>query len=278
MVVPTRNRPDRLRRCLEALADARANYSFGVLVCDSSSGDAADEVADICAEHDFVELIHHDRNGAAAARNVGVRACGAELMVSLDDDVYVEPEAIARLAAAVTNGDVVAAGTLDWGDRWSRPLVMRRLGYARDAVDGEATEWVISAVLCCPRALVMAVPWDEDRRYYDDRMTCLLWRRAGARFAFVEDARARHDDEQKAYPLAQERHRIYANAFDAVFLRHSVGWLVSFELLGFAASARRFARSPRGALGILVEWLRGNARFVADLPRLRRGASAPAPR
>ena len=224
------------------------------------------------ARHPFARRVAHALDGPCAARNLGAHAATGELLGYVDDDVYVEPEAIARLAEAVecAVAPVVAAGTLDWGDHWSGPQVMRPIGYAREARAGEPAEWLISALLCCPRQVVLDCPWDEDRRYYDDRFTSLLWRRHGVDLVFDARARAHHDEDRKAYPLAQERHRIYANLFDAVFLRRSPRWAVSFELLGFAASSRRFARSPRGAAGIVAEWTRGNARFLRDLPRLRR--------
>jgi glycosyltransferase involved in cell wall biosynthesis len=271
VAIPSRNRPEKLAKCLAALEAARAHHEFDAVVCDSSSGEAAQRSERAVAAHPWARYVHHDLVGPCAARNLGARQATGELLAYVDDDVYVEPEAIARLADAVDADDVVVAGTLDWGDHWSEPQVMRRIGYARAVQPGEAMEWVISAVLCMPRRLVLEVPWDDDRRYYDDRMTCLLWRRAGARLTFVPSARAHHDDERKPYPLAQERHRIYANLYDAIFLRRSLSWILSYELLGFAASAKAFGRTPRGALGIVVEWLRGNARFLADFPRLVRG-------
>ncbi len=277
VAIPTRNRPDKLARCLAALEAARAHFEFDAVVCDSSWDEDAQRSREAVAAHGWARYVPHDLVGPCAARNLGAREADGELLAYVDDDVYVEPEAIARLAAAVDADDVVAAGTLDWGDEWTRPQVMRRIGYSRAAEPGEETEWFVSAVLCMPRALVLQTPWDDDRRYYDDRMTCLLWRRAGARFAFVPEARAVHDEERKAYPLAQERHRIYANAYDAIFMRRSLSWLLSYELLGFAASAKAFGRTPRGALGIVLEWLRGNARFIADFPRLRRGEPAGGP-
>lgn len=271
VAIPSRDRPEKLARCLAALDAARTFRDFDAVICDSSSGDARVRSAEVVAQYPWARYVPHDLVGPCAARNLGAREATGELLAYVDDDVYVEPEAIARIAAAVEADDVVTAGTVDWGDHWTGPMAMRRIGYARPTTADEDPEWVISAVLCLSRALALQTPWDEDRRYYDDRMACLLWRRAGARLVFVPDARARHDDDRKSYPLAQERHRIYANLFDAVFLRRSIGWLLSFEVLGFVTSARAFGTTPRGALGIVREWLRGNARFIADLPRLRRG-------
>ena len=261
-----------LERCLEALAAAREQRSFDAVICDSSSGENAAATAAVVAKFPWATYVAHDLDGPCAARNLGAHAASGELLVYVDDDVYVEPDAVAILAGHVEQAatTTVAAGTLWLDNAWTQPAVMRANGHARPAQAGEPTEWFISALLCVPRALVLDCPWDEDRRYYDDRFSLMLWRRHGAALDFVPAARARHDDVRKVYPLAQERHRIYANLFDAVFLRRSVRWVLAFELLGFATSAKRFARTPRGALGLVAEWVRGNVHFLRDARRLRR--------
>ncbi len=273
VAVPTRNRPAMLATCLEALEAAREHRTFDAVICDSSSGENAAATADVVARYEWARYVPHTLDGPCAARNLGAHAATGELLAYVDDDVYVEPEAIALLAAQVeqATAPTVVAGTFTFdGVLFSEPQVMRPNGFSRPAQPGEPREWLISALLCCPRAIVLACPWDEQRRYYDDRFTSLLWRRHGVQLGFAPEARAYHDEQRKAYPLAQERHRIYANAFDAIFLRRSARWLLAFELLGFLTAAKRFARTPRGAFGIVAEWIRGNARFVRDLPHLRR--------
>ena len=135
VVVPTRNRPEKLERCLEALAAAQKFGAITVHVCDSSAPDLAGRVEEICNRHPFVKLVRHDRRGASAARNVGTRASRSRLIVSVDDDVYVEPDAIEKLVAAaeLLGGPSVIAGTVGWSHWWSRPLVMRRIGFGREA-------------------------------------------------------------------------------------------------------------------------------------------------
>jgi glycosyltransferase involved in cell wall biosynthesis len=51
VVIPTRNRPEKLRRCLAALADARELTPFEAHVCDSSDVTAVREaVRKVCEE------------------------------------------------------------------------------------------------------------------------------------------------------------------------------------------------------------------------------------
>jgi glycosyltransferase involved in cell wall biosynthesis len=271
VIVPTRNRPEKLCRCLDALAEARDGLEFPVHVCDSSDPELAPRVEELCARHSFVELVRHDRRGASAARNVGTCATRSELVVSVDDDVYVEPgaiEALLRRYREVGPGSVVA-GTVGWSHWWSRPLVMRRIGFGREARPGEPVEFLVSALLLYPRELGLALPWNERLWPYDDRYVSLMWRAAGATLAFAPEARARHDEVHTKYPVGHEADRIYVNALDGALVSRSPGRLLSFELLGFAACAKKWAGTPRGAWGIVRAWIRGHLALVRDLPALR---------
>lgn len=271
VIVPTRNRPAKLRRCLDALAAAREHHPFTAYVCDSSFAEHEAEVRSLCESHPFVELVRHDLRGASAARNVGTVACRAELVVSVDDDVYVEPGAIDALVARyrAAGAPSVVAGTVGWSHWWSRPLVMRAIGFGREAVAGEQAEFLVSALLLYPRELGLALPWNERLWPYDDRYVSMIWRAAGAKLEFAAEARAHHDEIHTEYPVAHEADRIYVNLLDAALVSKSVVKLLQYELLGFAACAKKWARSPSGAWGIARAWLRGHRALLRDLPILR---------
>lgn len=276
VIVPTRDRPERLARCLQALAAARRRVAFRACVSDSSRGDAATRVAEACAAHPFVDLVRHDRVGAAAARNVGTRACRSRLVVTVDDDVYVEPDAIAALldAHGGDEGPRVVAGAVAWPHWTSRPLVMRPIGVGREASPAEHAEFVVSALLLYPRELALALPWNERLWPYDDRWVSLVWRLAGAEIVYTPQARARHDEAHNEYPVANEADRYYANLFDALFVSRSPARLAGFEALCLASEMKRWGRRPRGALQVLRAWRLGHRAFIRDLPELRRIASA----
>jgi glycosyltransferase involved in cell wall biosynthesis len=80
IVIPTRDRPDALRRCLGALAHAGCEL---VVVDDGSRDRAAVEMA---ATEGGAQLVRTPGVGPAAARNVGARASGGDVVCFTDDD------------------------------------------------------------------------------------------------------------------------------------------------------------------------------------------------
>ncbi|HVS67844.1 MAG TPA: glycosyltransferase [Mycobacteriales bacterium] len=103
VVVPTRDRPEMLERCLVAL---RADLADGdeIVVVDSASADPAPVAA--AAERAGGRLVRCDRPGASLARNAGWRAANHELVGFVDDDVRVTPGWSAGLVNAFDDPDV----------------------------------------------------------------------------------------------------------------------------------------------------------------------------
>ena len=88
VVVPTRDRPEMLARCLESVVKAMGPEDE-LIVVDSASKDA--KAVEQAAVGFGARVIRTDLPGAGRARNVGWQATGHELVVFVDDDVWVEP-------------------------------------------------------------------------------------------------------------------------------------------------------------------------------------------
>ena len=102
VVIPTRDRPDRLAAALAAIeADE-------VVVVDSASKDR-DEVARV-AQARGARVVRCDEPGAACARNAGVRATTAPIVAFTDDDCRPQPGWVAAIEAAFTDDVGVVAG------------------------------------------------------------------------------------------------------------------------------------------------------------------------
>lgn len=101
VVVPTYNRPDGLRACLESLA--RLDYprsKLEVIVVDD--GSPAPAVVSSSAEVGLaVSLIRQENRGPAAARNRGAASASGEVIAFTDDDCRPRPAWIRQLVAAL---------------------------------------------------------------------------------------------------------------------------------------------------------------------------------
>jgi GT2 family glycosyltransferase len=96
VVVCTRDRPQRLRRTLDAL-EAQSGTGFPLVVVDQSA--PADEALGRWSGDGLrFELVRDPGSGLSRARNIGARRTGTEWVVFLDDDCVPEPDWAERLA------------------------------------------------------------------------------------------------------------------------------------------------------------------------------------
>jgi len=104
VVIPTRDRPEMLERCLTAL---RADLEPGdeIIVADSASRDAT-AVAEVAGRAD-ARVVRCDRPGASLARNAGWREARHETVAFVDDDVRVLPGWSAGLRRGFDDLEVV---------------------------------------------------------------------------------------------------------------------------------------------------------------------------
>ncbi len=134
VVIPTRNRPEKLRRCLVALGASQGDR-LPVLVCDSSDDERHDAVRSVCSDFPSARLVRHSGQNVAAARNACARHAHGDVLINVDDDICVDSDAVTRLidCYAKTARLCVMAGAVSWGGHYSRPIVMRHIGYGRSA-------------------------------------------------------------------------------------------------------------------------------------------------
>jgi glycosyltransferase involved in cell wall biosynthesis len=100
IVLPTRDRPEMLARCLDTVV-AAAGPDDEVVVVDSASSDAV-AVATVAARYG-ARLVRCERKGETVARNAGWRAARHPHVAYVDDDVWVDAgwaDAFARSLAS----------------------------------------------------------------------------------------------------------------------------------------------------------------------------------
>ena len=280
VTIPTRNRPEKLLSCLSALETARKQVDFLVYVCDSSDTEKTrTKVRTMCAKFNFARYYLHNGRNVAAARNFCANVVDTDLIVNVDDDIYVEPDAIKRLVDAyhVAHGARVVAGSVAWGDDWSTPVVMRLIGYGRKVIPGENPSFLVGAFFIYPRAFALTWPWNERIRTSDDIFMGALWRSKGIQLLYEPRARAFHDHEHVKYDVKEQESLIYANLFDSLIASPNIIRFLSYEILGFAAGAKLYFRQVHSALAYIQAWVRGHKALWRDWGYLKQYRQTPIP-
>ncbi|RYJ08642.1 glycosyltransferase family 2 protein [Halogeometricum borinquense] len=105
VIVPTYNRPERLRRALQSIQ--RQTYdNIEVVVVDDHSDESPEHVIDSLSSDLSVKFVRHSENkGANAARSTGIiKSCG-QYVAFLDDDDTWESEKIKAQVQELENSD-----------------------------------------------------------------------------------------------------------------------------------------------------------------------------
>lgn len=114
VVLCARNAGDVVERQLAALAVQDLAEPWELVVVDNASSDAtADVVRRVCATQRTWRLIREPVKGVNRARNLGVRATRAPLVVHCDADDEVDPAWLRHLVAALADADVVGGRLVD---------------------------------------------------------------------------------------------------------------------------------------------------------------------
>ena len=110
VVIPTRNRAEKLARCLAALArQTLSPAAFDVIVVDDGSEVPVDRAIGNGLPMS-VKVLRVPHGGPAAARNRGVEQAAGEVVAFTDDDCEPEPGWLAALLAALASGTAPGAG------------------------------------------------------------------------------------------------------------------------------------------------------------------------
>jgi mycofactocin system glycosyltransferase len=277
VLIPVRDRPDKLDRCLGALG-----RGYPVVVVEDGSHDPQ-AVAAVARAHGAT-VIHRARNGGPGpARNTGLATVRTDIVAMIDSDCVPEPGWIERLAAhlsdplvavvaprivplpsagraVVAYGDV--SSSLDRGDREGPVAPLTRVAY------------VPTAALVVRRAALLAVRRGGD--VFDPALTSgedvdLVWRlhQAGWRVRYDPSVRIGHHQPQTWRTLLSRRFH-YGTSAPQLGLRHptAIPPLVVHPLPALTVAAL-LARRPvlAGA---------GFAASVISMTRTLRNADLPA--
>jgi GT2 family glycosyltransferase len=200
VVIPTYNRPEPLRACLESLTRLRAPAGgFEVVVVDDGSDPPLAPVVEAKADRLPARLIRQANAGPAAARNAGVEAAAGRYIAFTDDDCAPDPDWLCVLAdrlnqhpGALIGGRIVNALPQNLGATASQHLIGYLYGYYND---GPAARFLTSNNMAVSRrAFQEAGGFDTNlrRAAAEDRELSDRWVHQGRPCRYEPDAIIHH--------------------------------------------------------------------------------------
>jgi glycosyltransferase involved in cell wall biosynthesis len=276
VVVPTRDRPDHLERCLAALGRQTASDSIEVIVVDDGSANRA-AVDDVVRDRSRVRLVRQAGAGPAAARNSGVRAARGTYICFTDDDCEPRADWVERLAGSLSGGAAAVAGVTLSGSpgnplNEASELIAAALSPPRNG--GEGLAFAPSNNLGCRAELLGDIPFDETFPVAagEDRDWCARLRAAGHVLVRESAAVVVHRQQLRFDDFWIQQVRYGRGAFR---FRHGIGARSLEPPMFYARLVRQgFRRGTRTgllvglaqvatAVGFIAEWARSRATSAA---------------
>lgn len=197
VVVPVRDRPDRLTALLAALPSR-----LPVVVVDDGSREPA-AVAAVADRHSARLVTHPTNRGPAAARNTGLRLVATPLVAFCDSDVvpvdgwlatlrrHLDDPAVGLVGPRVLGRSGTGGGS--WVERYEQARSSLDLGPAGGPVRPQWPVAYLPSACLLARVEALGDGFDEDLRVAED--VDLVWRlvRAGWTVRYEPAARVRHD-------------------------------------------------------------------------------------
>jgi GT2 family glycosyltransferase len=296
VVIPTRDRPQRLLETLTALVSAGdAAVAWEALVVDDGGAAGSLERARelVVARGAPVRLLSQPSRGPAAARNRGAREASGRVLVFLDDDMIVSSGFLARhLRSVDANPGCWVVGRITHPDAL-RDSAFGRYRHARweefhdtHAPSGlQETEGISAANLALPASDFASLGgFDEGFALAgcEDRELALRARARGVRILYDPENVAIHQDWATTLPRYCERQRAYAISDVRLWRRHGSAspraeLIAANAPLSRADSPRRVARkllrralaTPPGR-GLLLGLASASERLAPDSALTRR--------
>ncbi|MGB2986998.1 MAG: glycosyltransferase family 2 protein [Phycisphaerae bacterium] len=115
IVVPTFNRFERLRRCVDKIRQ-NVSHSHEVIVVDGGSTDGTRKW--LATQNDLRVILEPRREGAVKAFNRGFRAAGGCYVMWLNDDAYPLPDSVEAALTMIERPDLSNVGMVAFYHNW----------------------------------------------------------------------------------------------------------------------------------------------------------------
>jgi GT2 family glycosyltransferase len=270
-----------LKRCLETLIDQQF-VNLQLIVADSSENNETKRIGEQYKQ-EFSSLIYikHNKIGASAARNIISKSCKANLLIYLDDDVYLTKDCLNKLVhyfmELKQRENYILAVAVEFPNGLSLPGKLSRDGIGSPVAVDEA-DYLISALLLLPRRIFTRIFWNERLLHgYDDIFYCLNCKRAGFKLAFFNRVVATHDKEyatrERASMVPEISYKVYTMLYKHIIVSPSILSFLILETYGFIRNLLWYLQphisNPslifQMVVSSVVRWFRGHYWFLRDI-------------
>jgi GT2 family glycosyltransferase len=212
VVLPTRDRPAALKRCLRALSNQTLNGGLEIIVVDDGSH-RHDAMAAVASAFPGVRFIRTPRLGPAAARNAGVRVAAGSIICMTDDDCEPAPDWAESLAAAIRRGADASAGRTDTSPSAGGAAVASQLVadflMESSRVKEQLLFFAPSNNLACRREVLVELPFDPSypAAAAEDRDWCARIADAGYTLVAEREAQVVHAQRSGLWEFWRRHYR-----------------------------------------------------------------------
>lgn len=189
IVIPTYNRADILKECLEHLAAQKAadglrdmHDQFEVIVVNDGGTDETASIVNTFIARNLISVRYLEKKneGQGIARNYGVREARGDVIVFIGDDILVEPDFVARHSAFHAKHPEISAGLLgfiEWDSRMPKTplytfmtngsIILGRYGghqFAFEKLEGKTEasyDFFYTSNISLKKKLLLKYPFDE---------------------------------------------------------------------------------------------------------------------
>ena len=223
VVIATYNRPELLRRLFEQLDDqtiAASRYEV-IAVDDGSKEDTREKLAGLKTRYSL-RIERQANAGAAVARQRGVDLASGKIIVVVDDDMQVKPTFLEKHLAKHLDDKTVVLGRLRPDAKladmplferfYARVLANKAEAFASGKTPVRGHD-VYTGNVSFPRQLFLdAGGFDAQFRALEDEELGIRFEKAGANFAFANEAESLHGSDwtsMKAWMARAQRDGLY---------------------------------------------------------------------
>jgi len=270
ILVPAYNEGKVIERTITSVLGTGYDNLEVLVIDDGSTDDTSDVVRRVMATEPRVRLLQKANGGKANASNAGLAEARGEIVVAVDADTIIMPEAIERLVAHFVDPKVTAVcGNVEVGNVNSWLTRFQAIEYVTSQNFDRRAFAVLNSISVVPGALGA---WRRDAvrdvgGYSHDTLTedadlTLTVLRKGGRIAYEPRAFGRTEAPESVSALLKQRFRWTYGTYQCLFkhrkafFRGTLGWfglpnMVVFQVV-FAAL------SPIGDLVMVLSLIRGD--------------------